>query len=138
MASPEIKLPMDPDISEETSIDQDVEKSQEVVNRYPSSSADSLVVYHYLDFDTELPSPTSLQDHSSHQPEPPNLRNLGSPFEWSETRKNLITWLSCAVTVCTAYTAGSYAAAADQLMEKWYHHIHHGFLNSSHGTGAIL
>ena len=119
MASPEIKLPMDPDTSEETSINQDVEKSRGVVDRRPLSTADSPIVYHYLDFDTELPSPTSLQDYSSHPPEPPNLRNLGSPFEWSETRKNLITWLSCAVTVCTAYTAGSYAAAADQLMGKW-------------------
>lgn len=119
MASPEIKLPMDPDTSEETSIDQDVEKSPADGNRRPPSIAGSPIVYHYLDFDTELPSPTSLQALSGHPPEPPDLRNLGSPFEWSETRKNLITWLSCAVTVLTAYTAGSYAAAAEQLMGKW-------------------
>ena len=107
---------MDPDTSKETSIDQDVEKSLEGGNQRPSSTAGSPIVYHYLDFDTELPLPTSLQGNP---PEPPDLRNLGSPFEWSETRKNLITWLSCAVTVLTAYTAGSYAAAAEQLMGKW-------------------
>ena len=119
MASPEIKLPMDPEASDEISIDQDIEKSRGNKDISLRSTADSPIVYHYLDFDTELPSPTSFQGSSTHPPAPPDLRNLGSPFEWSETRKNLITWLSCAVTVLTAYTAGSYAAAAEQLMAKW-------------------
>lgn len=119
MASPEIKLPMDPEASDETSTDQDIKDGQKNKDFPLKLGADSLIVYHYLDFDTELPSPTSFQNGCAHPQGPPDLRNLGSPFEWSESRKNLITWLSCAVTVLTAYTAGSYAAAAEQLMAKW-------------------
>ena len=111
---------MNPDASEDTLIDQGVEQNREVANRPPPSTEKSPIVYHYLDFDTELPSPTSLPSHSSHLPKPPDLQGLGSPFEWSETRKNFIIWLSCAVAVLAAYAAGSYAAAAEQLMAKWH------------------
>ena len=79
------------------------------------------IVYRYLTFETELPSPTNLgpaQDHSA-VPEQPNLRNYVSPFTWSSSRKTLITWLSCAVTIATAYTAGSYSPPAQQMSDYW-------------------
>ena len=79
------------------------------------------IVYRYLTFETELPSPTnlgSIQDHSV-VPEPPDLRNHVSPFTWSSSRKTLIAWLSCAVTVATAYSAGSYSPPAQQMSDYW-------------------
>ena len=87
----------------------------------PSRLGSAPILYHYLTFETELPSPTSLgpaQDHSA-VPEPPDLRNYDSPFTWSSSRKTLITWLSCAVTVATAYTAGSYSPPAQQMSDYW-------------------
>ena len=78
------------------------------------------IVYHYLDFDTVMP-------RSSYQPsnftdtvlEPPDLLKYQSPFEWPKARKDLIIWLSCAATCLTAYTAGSYASAVDQMVVEW-------------------
>ena len=79
------------------------------------------IIYRYLTFETELPSPTSLgpaQDGSP-APEQPDLRNYVSPFTWSKSRKTFTTWLSCAVTVVTAYTAGSYSPPSKQMSEYW-------------------
>ena len=88
----------------------------------PSLQCDEPIVYHYLTFETELPSPTSLgacRDASA-VPAPPDLQNYVSPFTWSKNRKNFMTWLSCAVTAATAYTAGSYSPASQQLSEYWH------------------
>jgi multidrug resistance protein len=79
-------------------------------------------VYHYLTFDTELPPPSLLIVPDSNRqppPEPPDLRRYVSPFTWSESRKTVTLWVSCAVTVVTAYTAGSYAAAVSAMSEEW-------------------
>ena len=79
------------------------------------------IIYRYLTFETELPSPTSLgpAQNDSVVPEPPDLRNYVSPFTWSSSRKNFTTWLSCAATVVTAYTAGSYSPPAQQMSDYW-------------------
>ena len=79
------------------------------------------IIYRYLTFETELPSPTSIgptQDGSP-TPEQPDLKNYVSPFTWSKSRKIFTTWLSCAVTVVTAYTAGSYSPPSKQMSEYW-------------------
>ena len=93
--------------------------------RKPSESFSlerSPIVQHYLTFETELPSPSTLtppyQD-ALPTPQPPDLRNYVSPFTWSEPRKTYTTWLSCAVTVVTAYTAGAYSLAAPQMSQEW-------------------
>lgn len=80
------------------------------------------IVYHYLAFETELPFPSTLTvpgKDDTLAPEPPDLRNYVSPFTWSESRKTFTTWLSCAVTVVTAYTAGSYSSASLQMSQYW-------------------
>ena len=79
------------------------------------------IIYRYLTFETELPSPTSLGPAQTDLavPEPPDLRNYVSPFTWSTSRKTLTTWLSCAATAVTAYTAGSYSPPAQQMSEYW-------------------
>lgn len=82
-------------------------------------SEQSELSWHYLTFETPLPSPTSLGFHGSTSPDPPDLRSLVSPFAWSETRKTMTTWLSCAVTVLTAYSAGAYASPSAQMADYW-------------------
>ncbi|MCJ1377338.1 hypothetical protein MMC17_000433 [Xylographa soralifera] len=80
------------------------------------------IVYHYLTFDTELPSPstlTSANPDGAFAPEAPDLRNCESPFTWSESRKTFILWLSCVSTIMTAYTAGSYSSASAAMAAEW-------------------
>jgi len=136
MASPEINLPLES--SQVNSYDSDGgpvsavehaslgnlgEKFGTAGETVPCSlTANEPIVYHYLTFETELPPLTSLgpaQDGSP-APEAPDLRNCVSPFTWPESRKTFITWLSCAITVVTAYTAGSYSPASQQMSEYWH------------------
>ena len=79
------------------------------------------IVYRYLTFETELPSPTNLgpAQNDSAVPKPPDLRNCVSPFTWSTSRKKFTTLLSCAATVVTAYTAGSYGPPSQQMSDYW-------------------
>ena len=82
----------------------------------------SPVVYHYLNFDTLLPSPSTTSSINQEKPSPPpqpDLKKFMSPFEWSESRKNFMIWLSCIATTITAYTAGSYAPAVGQMAAEW-------------------
>jgi len=139
MATPEIKLPPDGvssantnPSSEKTEPPSNAEKRHAVSYSgewdaspaaNPSTSrSEQTNEYHYLTFETELPAPStivsSLPDGQV-APEPPNLSNYVSPFTWSESRKSFITWLSCAVTVVTAYTAGSYSPASAQMSAEW-------------------
>lgn len=122
MAAPEIQLPWHSNTSGESSENQDVEKSEGLDVRRPETLAATPVVYRFLELETELPSPTSLRasdPKASPPPEPPDLSNYVSPFTWSSSRKTYTISLSCAITVFTAYSAGSYAAASDQLIDYW-------------------
>ncbi|KAF2501289.1 MFS multidrug transporter-like protein [Lophium mytilinum] len=80
------------------------------------------IVWHYLTFETELPSPTSiyLSEGQQSQPEPPNLVKYTSPFEWSRLRKKLLIWVSCAATSVTAFSAGSYSPGVGQMTKEWH------------------
>ena len=107
--------------------------NSENANQYPAAGTekdrhistaqnDTPIIYHYLTFETELPPPSVLvsSDHNTAPPpEPSDLRNHVSPFTWSASRKRWTTWLSCAVTVLTAYTAGSYSFATAAMSEEW-------------------
>lgn len=99
--------------------------NKQVRGRGLSSSSPQLeevpIIYHYLTFETELPAPTSLgpAQNGSAAPQQPDLKNYVSPFTWSTPRKTFTTWLSCAVTVVTAYTAGSYSPPSQQMSEYW-------------------
>ena len=85
-------------------------------------SLDSPITYHYLAFENELPAPLTIGPaiDGSPAPELPDLRQLVSPFTWAESRKTFILWLSCAVTVVTAFSAGSYSPATQQMSEYWH------------------
>ena len=126
MATPEIKMP--PECSE---ISLTTENSTAAVKDAGAQTREFAIsspqhgeypiIYHYLTFETDLPSPTSLGPARSDSavPRPPDLRNYISPFTWSSSRKTFTTWLSCAVTVVTAYTAGSYSPPTQQMSEYW-------------------
>jgi hypothetical protein len=82
------------------------------------------ITSYYLTWDTELPVPAPCGPHAPYSREPPDEPNISrcrSPFDWSEGHKSFILWLSCIVTAGTAYSAGSYAPALDQLTE--YFHV---------------
>lgn len=49
----------------------------------------------------------------------PDLAKYRSPLEWSATRKAFTTWLSCMITLFTAYSPGSYSPPSAQMSEKW-------------------
>lgn len=85
------------------------------------------IQWHYLTFETELPSPAYLAGQVNHDqynrappPECPDLREYTNPFNWPRSRKNFMTWFGCIATTITAYTAGSYAAGNQQYMEEWH------------------
>ncbi|KAL9037030.1 MAG: hypothetical protein Q9214_005876, partial [Letrouitia sp. 1 TL-2023] len=140
MATPEINLPVDPaelyttgpEIAAEH-VNKNGPASEKTAGQ-PSSETpcqakktvpeDIPIAYHYLTFETELPQPSiqsALIRKSSGVavPRPPDLRNYTSPFDWPDARKRYTIWLSCAVTAATAYTAGSYSPATEQMMRKW-------------------
>ncbi|KAI9690453.1 MAG: hypothetical protein M1822_009416 [Bathelium mastoideum] len=98
-------------------------ETQERVRSEVQDNAELPIVYHYLTFDTLLPSPSRLgplNGQTALPPEAPNLTNLNSPFAWSESRKTFITWLSCVCTLITSFTAGSYSAGIGQMTELWH------------------
>jgi len=136
MANPEIKLPPEPLDEEDHAYNPDVrgeedEKKPEDDSVSSDSSGGELptsqdeIVYHYLTFETSPPSPAYLSrspeslDGKPPATECPDLKKYISPFLWSEGRKTMITWLSCAATVVTAYTAGSYASGEEQMANEW-------------------
>ncbi|KAF2815033.1 MFS general substrate transporter, partial [Mytilinidion resinicola] len=80
------------------------------------------IVWHYLTFETELPSPTStyILEGQQSPPKPPDLVKYTSPFEWSKLRKKLIIWGACAATAITAFSAGSYSPGVGQMTKEWH------------------
>lgn len=138
MATPEINIPPPP---QEPSLDacscsgasverddgqlniHEKPETPETTSSKPRDRDHTPIVYHYLTFATELPSPSLSkrpeQASVGSVPPPPDLRHYISPVAWPEARKTYTIWLSCAVTVVTAYTAGSYDAATEQMMEVW-------------------
>lgn len=133
MASPEIELRQGDQFEQMSSNSTTVGEDEE--NQVYSASniepfktpdkmldANSPIVFHYLTFETSLPHPSNLlipsHDHLPPPPQP-NLQLYTSPFEWSESRKSVMIWLSCIATTVAAYTAGSYAPAVPQMCAEW-------------------
>jgi multidrug resistance protein len=82
----------------------------------------SPILYHYLTFETPLPRPSarlSANPSTPEAPPQPDLKKYTSPFEWSDSRKRFMIWLSCLATLVAAYTAGSYAPGTQQMTEEW-------------------
>ena len=132
MANPEIELPpgvsqyssqengSPPSISSQEDAEKIIEHGEAIKTTPLSGNAP--IIFHYLTFETPLPAPSTLVSirDGSEVPEPPDLHNHISPFTWSEPRKTFTTMLSCIITVGTAYTAGSYSPAVDQMSAYWH------------------
>ncbi|CAJ2499626.1 Uu.00g024790.m01.CDS01 [Anthostomella pinea] len=80
--------------------------------------------YLYLTFDTPLPIPIPIPlpnttvDSSPHEerlPPCPDLSRYTDPLTWPKARKNVMVFISCMATCCTAYTAGAYSQPADLI-----------------------
>ncbi|KAK5951122.1 hypothetical protein OHC33_007875 [Knufia fluminis] len=86
-----------------------------------TSSTNTEEIEHlYLNFDTQIATRPVFPDNATKDYPPcPNLKEYDDPFTWSKTRKNLMTWVSCATNMTAAYSAGSYAAPEAQLTELW-------------------
>ncbi|KIW18171.1 hypothetical protein PV08_02459 [Exophiala spinifera] len=95
------------------------------IHDHPRSAADPSssqgeIDYLHLTFESDIPlTPAFPAGLQRDYPPPPDLRHYDNPFSWSRTRKNWMTWLSCSANIAAAYSAGSYAAPAFQLTEKW-------------------
>ena len=72
----------------------------------------------YLEFDTDLPRP--VRPPTGDLPPPPNLRKYSDPQKWSWGQKQSLVWQSVIGTVLTAYAAGTYAPAVDQLVNAFH------------------
>ena len=95
-------------------------RSDEVVEMDEMASKDSVIVHHYLTFQSDIPTvPSASKEIAAHLPPMPNLRDYDNPLEWSKSRKKFMTVLSCSVNITAAYSAGSYASPADVLTQKW-------------------
>ncbi len=104
--------------------EKDVDSASTLHDPSAQSSNHLPIVYHYLTFDTQLPSALLAQpsEHDGLRPHPPpcpNLREFDNPFTWSRSRKTFIMLICCATTVTAAYSAGSYESAAGQLTVTW-------------------
>jgi hypothetical protein len=78
------------------------------------------IEYRQMAFDSQIPTITVQQPGSMIDIPPcPDLSRYQSPYQWSPTRKNLMTYLACSVNGVAAYASGSYASPEDQLREKW-------------------
>ncbi|KIX09010.1 uncharacterized protein Z518_00088 [Rhinocladiella mackenziei CBS 650.93] len=91
------------------------------------------IEYRYLTFETDIPlTPILPPDPKAEIPPCPNLRDYDNPFSWSLTRKRLLTYLSCSVNITAAYSAGSYAAPAAGMTQKW------GVSNVAYNMGITI
>jgi len=88
-----------------------------------SAEAQSLEIEHpYLEFETPLPTPLITlppEPSQSPPPEAPKLEKYTSPFKWPKWRKNIMTWISCAVTMLAGLSAGEVSPAGSILADKW-------------------
>ena len=104
-------------VSEETASNSENSEKPDWQGCLTASSTGNAVKEHYLTFDTPLPAPSRFEIHGLRGPNPPDLKDFISPLMWSKSRKMVTTWLCCASTVIAAYSAGSLAPPATQMME---------------------
>ena len=90
----------------------------------PERGTEWPITYHYLTFDTLLPTPSrpdfDRDELNQPLPEDPDLRKYRNPFGWKQSEKTLITILSCIATAFTAFAAGGYSAGGPQMAKEWH------------------
>ncbi|KAL9083094.1 MAG: hypothetical protein Q9159_005968 [Coniocarpon cinnabarinum] len=93
--------------------------SSHVPSRHPGSNDQPPT-----DVPSALPSSSSNTNKSTSIPSndlplPPNLKPYSDPQKWSTPQKQSLVWQSVIGTLLTAYAAGTYAPAADQLSARF-------------------
>ncbi|CAI6335912.1 unnamed protein product [Periconia digitata] len=81
------------------------------------------IVHYYLTEATVLPSPATIIPSRAGQaapPDPPDIRQYDSPFEWPERRKRMLIIISCIITSLTAFSAGAYSPGVAQMAAEWH------------------
>lgn len=81
------------------------------------------IAFRYLTYDTELPHVVAeARDGDPHRDIPPRpaLEKYKDPLTWSQGQKQSLVWQSVVGTTLTAYSAGTYAPAVDQMSEEWH------------------
>ena len=105
---------------------QSQDDSSSPVSLEDSVGPDDEIAFHYLTFETKLPSPAYLSrstlalQQSRQPPECPDLKQYTNPFLWPARRKHLMSWLGAIATTITAYSAGAYAPGIDQYTKEWH------------------
>ncbi|KIW01612.1 uncharacterized protein PV09_07083 [Verruconis gallopava] len=124
--SPSLSPPTSPQSggrSERSPSPWDKDEKQPNVNDDCEEQDDWPIAYHYLTFETELPHPISVEPRTPeapHPPPPPDLAKYTSPFLWPDLRKRIIIWISVFATAFTAFTAGAYSPALQQMKDEWH------------------
>lgn len=110
--------------SDSEDVDEFAEKTSKYEEEASASPEEGEIVYQYLTFETQVPTPSSIylaRDDGEPPPPPqPDLTKYTSPFEWSSTRKSIIIWISCIITSLTAFTAGAYSPGIGQMTREWH------------------
>lgn len=133
MACPEIGVPVvssevldshsRSDIAKEETEKRHNDSRSSIAQEHNSNDPHGDVVWHYLEFETELPTPNLRQSNGTASertpPECPDLKKYTSPFLWSNPRKKVMVLLSCLVTIIAAYNAGAYSPGVQQMSEEW-------------------
>ncbi|ODM23091.1 hypothetical protein SI65_00680 [Aspergillus cristatus] len=73
------------------------------------------ITYLDLAFNTDIPVP--LQPTPV---EPPNIKHLISPYDWSPSYKSTITGVSCISTLFASFAASCYSPGAEQMVDEWH------------------
>lgn len=105
--------------------DHAISQSVTVIKRLNECSEGSLrecnsyvpIVDKKLTFQTELPvASLQIPDHLR----PPDLKRLVSPYDWSGSRKALITGISCSTTIFSGFGASSLGPGESQMSAEWH------------------
>lgn len=76
------------------------------------------VVHLSVEFGTCLPRPVFKEEIPPAQGSPGPQR-VGSPYDWTFIRKQVVLWICCFATVFASFAASSYAPCKEQLVEEW-------------------
>lgn len=98
----------------------DPNDASSTVSRSEGIGPEDEIQWHYLTFESELPSPIHRAQSDGQPPACPDLKKYTNPFQWSKGRKHFMAWLGCLCTTIVAYTAGAYAAGEEQMTAEFH------------------
>ena len=76
---------------------------------------DNNITYLNLTFESALPQPAQINPDIP----PPDISKLDSPYNWSPSYKNLITYVSCIATLFASFAASCYSPGTEQMSSEW-------------------